>query len=132
MASIFTKIIENKIPCYKIAENEDFIAFLDIMPLQKGHSLVVPKKEVDYIFDNDDKTLADILPFSKRVAKAIQEVTGCKRIGICVMGLEVPHTHLHLIPMDKESDMNFSNPKLKLSSEEFEEIAVKISSLVEF
>ncbi len=131
MPSIFTKIIKGEIPCYKIAENDDFIAFLDIMPLQKGHCLVLPKKEVDYIFDNDDETLAEILPFAKKVADAVLKYSGFKRIGITVIGLEVAHTHIHLIPINKESDMSFSNPKLKLSEEEFQSIASEIRSLIE-
>lgn len=127
MASIFTKIINKEIPCYKIAENEDFIAFLDINPLQKGHTLVVPKKEVDYIFDNDDEILSKMLPFAKKVANAIQKSIDCNRVGLTVIGLEVPHTHLHLIPINKESDMNFSKERVKLDKQQFEDLAEKIS-----
>ena len=128
MASIFTKIIHGEIPSYKIAEDEYYYAFLDINPLAKGHTLVVPKKEVDYIFDIDDLTLGDMLVFSKRVAKAIKQVIPCKRIGIAVLGLEVPHAHIHLVPINGGNDIDFSKPKLKLTPEEFKEIAAKITA----
>ncbi len=128
MTSIFTKIINGEIPCYKVAEDEDFIAFLDINPLKKGHTLVLPKVEVDYIFDNSDEILSKILIFSKRVAKAVEKNVECKRIGLVVVGLEVPHTHIHLIPIDKESDLSFSNPRIKLSDDEFKELANKIKN----
>lgn len=131
MASIFTRIIKGEISCYKIAEDENFIAFLDINPLKKGHTLVVPKKEVDYIFDNSDEILSKILVFAKRVAKAIEKNVSCKRIGIVVIGLEVPHTHIHLIPMDKESDLSFSNPRVKMTAEEFSELAKNIAASAE-
>ena len=127
MASIFTKIIHGEIPSYKIAEDEYYYAFLDINPLAKGHTLVVPKKEVDYIFDIDDLTLGDMMVFSKRVAKAIKQVIPCKRIGIAVLGLEVPHAHIHLVPINGGNDIDFSKPKLKLTPEEFKEIASKIA-----
>lgn len=127
MSSIFTKIINGEIPCYKVAENERFIAFLDISPLTKGHTLVIPKKEVDYIFDLDSQTYLGLMEFSKDVAVAIKKVIPCKRISISVIGLEVPHAHVHLIPINSMNDCNFSNQKLKLSKEEFEEIARKIS-----
>ncbi len=130
MASIFTRIINGEIPCYKIAENQDFIAFLDINPLKKGHALVIPKVEVDYIFDNSDEVLSKILIFAKKVAKAIEKNVECKRIGLIVVGLEVPHTHIHLVPMDQESDLYFSNKRVKLSKEEFEELARKISNSI--
>lgn len=126
MATIFSKIIAGEIPSYKIAEDERFYAFLDINPLTKGHTLVVPKQEVDYIFDLDDKTLADLSLFAKRVARAIEKAVPCKRIAVSVIGLEVPHTHIHLIPMQKESDIIISNPKLKLTAEEFEGVAQSI------
>lgn len=126
MATIFSKIIAGEIPSYKIAEDERFYAFLDINPLTKGHTLVVPKQEVDYIFDLDDKTLADLSLFAKRVARAIEEAVPCKRIAVSVIGLEVPHAHIHLIPMQKESDIIISNPKLKLTAEEFEGVAQSI------
>jgi len=123
MATIFSKIIAGEIPSYKIAENDKFYAFLDINPLVKGHTLVIPKQEVDYIYDLQDEDLAEMHVFAKTVAKAIEKVISCKRIGVAVIGLEVPHAHIHLIPMNKESDMLFSNPKLKLSNEEFISIA---------
>ena len=123
MATIFSKIIAGEIPSYKIAENEKFYAFLDINPLVKGHTLVVPKQEVDYIYDLSDEDLAQMHVFAKTVAKAIEKVIPCKRIGVAVMGLEVPHAHIHLVPINSESDMIISNPKLKLSDEEFKSIA---------
>ncbi|MDR2011227.1 MAG: HIT family protein [Bacteroidales bacterium] len=126
MPSIFTKIINGEIPCYKVAEDENFIAFLDVNPLKKGHTLVVPKIETDYIFDNSDEILSEILVFAKKVAKAIEKNVKCKRIGIAVIGLEVPHTHIHLVPMDNEKDLSFSNPRVKLSNDEFVELAEKI------
>jgi len=126
MATIFTKIINGEIPCYKIAENEMFIAFLDINPLRKGHTLIVPKEEVDYIFNNSEKVLSEILLFAKKVAKAIEIAIPCKRIGLTVIGLEVPHTHIHLIPITEEKDISFVNPKIKLTHDEFTELAEKI------
>lgn len=127
MATIFTRIIKGEIPCYKIAEDDNFLAFLDINPLAKGHTLVVPKKEVDYIFDLDDNLLADLNVFAKKVAKAIDRVIDCKRVGIAVLGLEVPHAHIHLIPVNGLYDIDFSKPKLKLNDREFKEIAEMIS-----
>lgn len=127
MATIFSRIIAGEIPSYKVAENDQFFAFLDINPMAKGHTLVVPKQEVDYLFDLDDKTLGDMQIFAKKVAKAIEKAVPCKRIGQMVIGLEVPHAHIHLIPINKESDMVLSNPKLKLATEEFQEIAKKIN-----
>lgn len=127
MATIFSRIIAGEIPCYKVAENDKFFAFLDINPLVKGHTLVVPKREVDYIFDLTDEELAQIHVFAKSVALAIEKAVPCKRIGVAVMGLEVPHAHIHLIPINKESDMIVSNPKLSLSSEEFTAIAASIN-----
>lgn len=126
MATIFSRIIAGEIPCYKVAENDKFFAFLDINPLVKGHTLVVPKQEVDYIFDLDDADLAAMHVFAKSVAKAIEKAVPCKRVGVAVMGLEVPHAHIHLIPINKESDMIISNPKQKLSDEEFASIASAI------
>ncbi len=123
MATIFSKIVAGDIPSYKVAEDEHFYAFLDINPLAKGHTLVIPKREVDYIFDLSDDELAGIHVFAKRVALAIQRAFPCKKVGEAVIGLEVPHAHIHLIPMQQESDMLFSNPKLKLSPEEFTAIA---------
>lgn len=126
MSSIFSKIIAGEIPCYKIAEDENFFAFLDIFPLAKGHVLVVPKKEVDYIFDIDDNTLGDMMIFAKRVAKAIDKVIVCQRVGVAVIGLEVPHAHIHLVPLNSVSDINFTQPKLTLAKEELTDIAQKI------
>ena len=126
MASIFTKIINGEIPAYKIAETENCIAFLDVFPLSKGHTLVVPKKEIDYIFDLDDNLLSELNIFSKKVAKAIEKVIKCKRIGTAVIGLEVPHAHLHLVPINSVEDINFSRPKLKLEAEEMNYIAEEI------
>jgi len=125
--TIFSKIIAGEIPSYKVAENSDFYAFLDINPLVRGHVLVVPKKETDYIFDLDDKTLGDLMIFSKRVASAIKKAIPCKRVGVTVIGLEVPHAHIHLLPITKESDMLFNNPKQKLTPEELKEIATAIA-----
>lgn len=132
MASIFTRIINGEIPCYKIAENENYFAFLDINPLTKGHTLVVPKKEIDYIFDIEDDLLEGIMLFSKKIAKAIDKTMQYKRVGISVIGLEVPHAHIHLIPFNKMSELNFSNPKLKFTKEEFEEIAEAIKKELVF
>ena len=127
MATIFSKIIKGDIPCYKIAEDTDFFAFLDISPLAKGHTLVVPKIEVDYIFDLDDELLSKMMLFSKKVAKAIKLSIPCQRIGIAVIGLEVPHCHIHLCPINEMGDLDFRKEKLKLSSEEFLQIAHSIS-----
>jgi histidine triad (HIT) family protein len=127
MATIFTRIIDGEIPCYKIAEDENYFAFLDINPLKAGHTLVIPKKETDYIFDLDDKMLSGLILFSKKISQAIKIAVPCKRIGVAILGLEVPHAHIHLVPMDTMEDVNFRNPKLKLSSEEFKEIAAGIS-----
>jgi histidine triad (HIT) family protein len=130
MATIFTKIIKGEIPCYKIAEDDNYFAFLDINPLRAGHTLVVPKKETDYIFDLDDDYLAGLFLFSKKVAAAIKSEIPCNRIGVAILGLEVPHAHIHLVPMDSMEDINFRNPKLKFTPEEFKGIAVKISRKV--
>jgi histidine triad (HIT) family protein len=127
MATIFSKIILGEIPCYKISEDENYFAFLDINPLRAGHTLVVPKKEVDYIFDLEDGYLAGMIVFSKKIAVAIKRAFPCNRIGIAVLGLEVPHAHIHLVPMDAMEDINFRNPKLKFTPEEFKDIAAKIS-----
>ncbi|ADQ81106.1 histidine triad (HIT) protein [Paludibacter propionicigenes WB4] len=126
MATIFTKIVNGEIPCYKIAEDDRFFAFLDINPMTKGHTLVIPKTEKDYIFDLDEATYSALMLFAKKVAHAIEKAIPCKRIGVAVIGLEVPHAHVHLIPINQESDMNFKNPKLKLSVEEMNEIAEHI------
>ena len=126
MATIFTRIINGEIPCYKVAEDEKFFAFLDINPLAKGHTLVVPKQEVDYIFDLSDEDLAAMHVFAKEVALAIGKAFPCKKVGEAVLGLEVPHAHIHLIPMQSERDMLFSNPKLKLTDDEFQAVAAAI------
>jgi histidine triad (HIT) family protein len=128
--TIFSKIIAGEIPCCKIAENEEFFAFLDISPLTKGHTLVIPRKETDYIFDMEDDETGRMMIFAKKIAKAIEKSVECKRIGMAVIGLEVPHAHIHLIPLTKEADILFSNPRLKLSKEEFEEIAEKIRAKI--
>ena len=130
MPSIFTKIINGEIPCYKVAENDKYIAFLDISPLTKGHTLVIPKKEIDYILDLDDETYLGLMEFAKTVGVAIKKAIPCNRLSIQVIGLEVPHAHVHLIPINTMSDCNFTNPKLKLSKEEFEEISQKIGSAI--
>lgn len=126
MASIFTKIIRGEITSYKCAEDENFYAFLDINPLKKGHTLVVPKHEVDYIFDLPDEEIGKMMIFAKKVAIAVRKAIPCRKIGVAVIGLEVNHAHIHLIPIDQEKDMLFSNPKLKLSEEELEETAAAI------
>jgi histidine triad (HIT) family protein len=126
MASIFTKIVNGEIPCYKILEDDDYLAFLDINPLAKGHTLVIPKKEIDYLFDLDDELFAGLHVFAKKVALAIDKFTDYKRVGIAVLGLEVPHAHIHLVPINGLYDIDFSKPKLKLSDKEFNEIAEKI------
>jgi len=126
MPTIFTKIIKGEIPSYKIAEDDRYFAFLDINPLSKGHTLVVPKIETDYIFDLEDDELGDMMKFSKKLAHAIEKVVSCKKVGIAVIGLEVPHAHIHLIPINDIGDINFARPKLKLSTEEFSELARKI------
>lgn len=126
--TIFTKIAKGEIPSYKVAENEDFYAFLDINPMSKGHTLVIPRNtEEDYLFNLEDDTYTALMQFSKKVAHAIEKAMDCKRVGVAVIGLEVPHTHVHLIPINKESDMNIGNPKLKFTAEEMTEIAAKIS-----
>jgi histidine triad (HIT) family protein len=130
MSTIFTRIINGEIPCYKVAEDERFFAFLDINPLNAGHTLVVPKREVDYIFDLDDETLSGLILFSKKLGKAIERVVPCQRIGVAIIGLEVPHVHVHLVPMNSMEDINFKKPKLKFTVEEFKEIAQKIAAEV--
>jgi histidine triad (HIT) family protein len=128
MPTIFSRIINGEIPCYKIAEYHNYFAFLDINPLTKGHTLVVPKQETDYIFDLDDELLAGMIVFSSKISKAIEKSVSCQRIGLAVIGLEVPHAHIHLVPLSNMGDLNFANPKLKLSPEEFKEIADRIKS----
>ena len=127
MATIFTRIVRGEIPSYKVAEDERFFAFLDINPLTKGHTLVVPKQETDYLFDLDDRTLADMIVFAKRIARKLKEKIECKRVAVVVLGLEVPHAHIHLIPIQDEKDVDFHKEKLKLSPEEFRAIAGTIS-----
>ena len=127
MASIFSRIINGEIPCYKIAENDKFFAFLDINPLVKGHTLVIPKKEVDYIFDIEDNDLGEMMIFAKQIANKIKDVIPCVKVGVAVIGLEVPHAHIHLVPMQKEGDLDFKRPKLQLSQEEFLELQKKIA-----
>lgn len=127
MSTIFSKIVAGEIPCYKVAEDEKHFAFLDINPVAPGHTLVIPKKEVDYIFDLTDEEYAELQLFAKRVAEAMKQAIPCQRVGVAVMGLEVPHTHIHLIPINKEADMNFFKEKATLSPEEMAQIASKIS-----
>jgi histidine triad (HIT) family protein len=127
MSSLFTKIVNGDIPCYKVAENDEFLAFLDIMPLKHGHTLVIPKMEVDYIFDLEDEVLGRMMQFSKEVAIKIKKAFPCKKIGVTVIGLEVPHAHIHLVPINTMNDMNFANEKLSLSPEKLKEIAENIN-----
>lgn len=127
METIFSKIIKGEIPCHKVAENDHFLAFLDIQPLVRGHVLIIPKINIDYIFDLDDELLSKMIIFSKQVSKKIKMAFPCKKVGIAVIGLEVPHAHIHLIPVNKMNDMNFANEKLKLEADELKEIALKIS-----
>ncbi|MDD2797131.1 MAG: HIT family protein [Bacteroidales bacterium] len=130
MATIFSRIASGEIPSFKVAESDKFYAFLDINPLCKGHTLVIPRQEIDYLFDLDDDSIAEMMVFAKKVAKAIDAAIPCLRVGIAVIGLEVPHAHIHLIPMQSEKDMNFANPKLKLTSDEMAEIAASIQSKI--
>lgn len=130
MPSIFTRIVAGEIPSYKVAEDDKFFAFLDINPMAKGHTLVIPKQEVDYIFDLDDNTLREMTIFAKKVAKAIEKAIPCKRVGIMVIGLEVPHAHIHLIPINKESDMILSNSRIQMDQSEFENITEKIKEYI--
>lgn len=127
MASIFSRIVAGEIPCYKVAEDERFFAFLDISPVAKGHTLVIPKQEVDYIFDLDDETYNGLMAFARKVARALEGAVECKRVGVAVMGLEVPHAHIHLIPITTEGDMNFFREKLSLPAEEMAAIASRIA-----
>jgi histidine triad (HIT) family protein len=126
MASIFSKIIKGEIPCHKIAEDENFFAFLDVFPLVTGHVLVVPKKEIDYLFDIEDADLAEMMVFAKQVARVLKKAIPCTRIGVAVIGLEVPHAHIHLVPMNSANDVNFTRPKLSPSQEELRQTAEKI------
>ena len=129
MATLFSKIVQGEIPCFKVAESDDFLAFLDIQPLAIGHVLVIPKIEVDYLFDMDDTLLAKMIIFSKDVANKIKQVIPCKKVGVAVIGLEVPHAHIHLVPINSISDINFSSPKLSIESHELESIANKIANV---
>lgn len=128
MEGLFARIVKGEIPCHKVAESDDFLAFLDIRPRKKGHTLVIPKQEVDYIFDLDDATYLGLMAFSKKVAKAVEQVVACKRIAVAVIGLEVPHTHVHLIPIDQIGDVNFERPAVELTSEEFADLAKEINT----
>ncbi len=130
MSSIFSKIVNGEIPSYKVAETEEFLAFLDVFPLVKGHTLVIPKKEIDYIFDLDDPLYIRLWSFAKKVAKGVEKVVPCERIGVAVIGLEVPHTHIHLVPINNVGDLNFSRPKLKFSEEEMAITAQKIAAVI--
>ena len=131
MATIFTKIVNGEIPSYKVAEDENYYAFLDIAPMKKGHTLVIPKKEEDYIFNLDNSTLSGLTLFAKKVARAIEAAVPCKRIGVAVLGMEVPHVHIHLVPLESEGDLNFANPKLKLEASEMAKIAQEIAAKFE-
>ena len=131
MASIFSKIINDEIPAYKILESENFLAFLDIFPLAKGHVLVIPKKEIDYLFDISSDEYGELWKFAQQVAKAMDKVIDCKRIGVAVIGLEVPHAHIHLVPLNNVSDINFERPKLSFSEEEMNEVAQKIRKAIQ-
>ena len=131
MATIFTRIVNGEIPCYKVAEDDHYLAFLDINPLQEGHTLVIPKKEVNYIFDVEDELHAGLWNFAKKIARAIEKVVPCQRIGITVIGLEVPHAHIHLIPLKTMYDMDFRKPKLTFTPEEFRHLAGKIYEAIE-
>jgi|TARA_B110000285_G_C14948702_1_gene525653 histidine triad (HIT) family protein len=131
MASIFSKIINDEIPAYKILENENFLAFLDIFPLAKGHVLVIPKKEIDYLFDVSSDEYGELWKFARQVAKAMDKVIDCKRIGVAVIGLEVPHAHIHLVPLNNVSDINFERPKLSFSEEEMNEVAQNIRKAIQ-
>ena len=131
MASIFSKIISDEIPAYKILESENFLAFLDIFPLAKGHVLVIPKKEIDYLFDISSDEYVELWKFAQQVAKAMDKVIDCKRIGVAVIGLEVPHAHIHLVPLNNVSDINFERPKLSFSEEEMNEVAQNIRKAIQ-
>lgn len=130
MATIFSKIIAGEIPSYKIAETDTLYAFLDISPVQAGHTLIVPKREVDYFFDLSDSELAELMAFSKKIAEALKKATGCVKVGVTVIGLEVPHAHLHLVPMNKEGDLDFRGDRVKLTSDEYEAIRERIISFL--
>jgi histidine triad (HIT) family protein len=128
--TVFEKIIEGTIPAYKVLEDSDYLAFLDINPVKRGHTLVIPKKPVDYIFDLENDTLSGLMVFDKKVGKAIEKAVACERIGLAVVGLEVPHTHIHLIPIDSVADLSFSNPKVNMQEDEFQNLLHKIQSFL--
>lgn len=128
MASIFSRIVTGEIPCYKVAETDQFLAFLDINPLAKGHTLVIPKQETDYLFNLDNDLLAGLMVFAKKVALAIESVVPCERIGVAVIGLEVPHAHIHLVPINTLHDLDFAKPRVKISKEEYTQLALQIGS----
>jgi histidine triad (HIT) family protein len=130
MASVFSRIASGEIPCYKIAENDQYLAFLDVFPLKRGHTLVIPKKEIDYVFDLDNETYNGLMFFAKDIAIAVKKAIPCNRLAMSVIGLEVPHAHVHLIPMNTLNDVDFSNEKLKFSKEEFEQIASEIRKYI--
>ena len=130
MPSIFTRIVNGEIPCHKIAETADYLAFLDVRPQAKGHTLCIPKREIDYIFDIEDDMLAGLMVFAKKVAKAVEKVVPCKRIGIAVVGLEVPHAHVHLIPLNSISDLSFGKEPLAMSADEMRDLAAKIAAAI--
>jgi len=129
MASLFTKIVRGEIPCYKVGETDHFLAFLDISPLQKGHTLIIPKVEIDYIFDLDDQMLGEMMIFSKKISKKIKSAFPCEKVGVAVIGLEVPHAHIHLIPINSMKDMDFSQPKLSLSANELQVVCDKLNKI---
>lgn len=131
MSSLFTKIIKGEIPSYKVGENKEYYAFLDINPLAKGHTLVIPKREEDYIFDLEDQELAGLMVFAKKIAKAVEAVVPCERIGVSIIGLEVPHAHVHLVPINTLHDLNFAKSRVKLSTEEFQKLARDIAEKVQ-
>ena len=131
MASIFTKIVQGQIPAHKVAEDDRFYAFLDIRPLQRGHTLVIPKREVDYLFDLTPQEVGDLFIFAQRIAKAVKKAIPCKRVGVAVLGLEVPNAHIHLVPLNQERDINFSSPRCELTQEEFAQIAENISKALD-
>jgi histidine triad (HIT) family protein len=131
MPTIFSRIVSGEIPCYKIAETADHLAFLDVRPQAKGHTLCIPKREIDYIFDIEDDQLGGLIVFAKKVAKAVEKVVPCKRVGVAVVGLEVPHAHVHLIPLNTISDLSFGKEPVKMSPEEFSELASNIASEVQ-
>lgn len=130
MSTIFSKIVNGEIPSYKLAEDDNYFAFLDINPIAKGHTLVIPKIEVDYIFDLNNKEYEGLMNFAKKIAEGLKEAVPCKRIGVAVLGMEVPHAHIHLVPLNSEGDLNFRNPKLKLSQEEMSQLAGLIASKI--